>query len=842
MRPLKLTLQAFGAYPNKVVIPFEDLGANNLYLIYGVTGSGKTTIFDAICYALFNRASGSYKANSDFRSHFAKEDVETFVEFEFEFNNKKYRIYRAPAYERKKKRGDGYTTASAKIELYLPDLKILANNEAEEEIKKVLGVDVNQFCQIALLAQGEFLKILHSNSAQRGEIFRNIFKTADFFALQKKLDTETKNLKNKLGSLNSSILQYFSQIKSHNERVQEIIDNCLSAKVVNFCDELIEKINEELVESKINLSALEKNNSKNNKKITNLSLQIETILTKEKLLNQFKSVLQEVEICKKDEKAINDEFLTVSKKEDESKKIFSELEKLNEGKLKAQQVLNLNEILNKSNEISKAYNNKYQDLKQKHVSYLIQEKQKLEKLLKDKQEEFIQLEKEYKEKRELYNHQYDNYLSSQAGILASNLKSNTPCPVCGAIEHPSPATLLENVITKDELDKIKKQVEKNQANLTKEANICEKLLQEIQQKQIIIEKNSKKYSIKYETLESKEIIQELDFEDEILKIEELISKNNQEIVKTKTQIDILQADLKGLELANILIDFERLSKEYEKLNKSIEKIKKNYQDFNARLNELYVRKIELEKNLADLKDIDVSRIANIKEELDFLNKKQDEDLKNIHLLNNKIIQNSELVMAIEKQYEEFLAVQKDYNNYVILYECASGTMSGKQKLAFEQYIQGYYLDLVLNYANKRLKVMTNNQFQLIRKKEANALNVKTGLDIEVMDFHTYKTRDTKTLSGGESFKASLSLALGLSDCVSNLSGAINLNSMFIDEGFGSLDSESLSLALDVIMNLSLNNRLVGIISHVEELKNRISNKIISLKSDNGSCVKIEFDN
>ena len=189
---------------------------------------------------------------------------------------------------------------------------------------------------------------------------------------------------------------------------------------------------------------------------------------------------------------------------------------------------------------------------------------------------------------------------------------------------------------------------------------------------------------------------------------------------------------------------------------------------------------------------------------------------------------------------EFKILDEKYPHYKILSDLANGSLNGKPKIAFEQYIQAYYLDLIIFEANKRLKILTKNQFQLLRKKDSFSKQSKTGLDIEVMDFHTFKTRSTKTLSGGESFKAALCLALGLSDVVSYFSGAVNIDSLFIDEGFGSLDLESLELALDVIFSLSESGRLIGVISHVEELKNRIENKIIVHKSDIGSSLEINF--
>ena len=177
MRPLKLTLQAFGPFASNIVIDFSKLGKGNIYLISGVTGSGKTTIFDAICYALFNVSSGSNRGSSTLRSHFAKDDIESYVEFNFLFNGSEYKIIRHPSYERKKSRGEGVIVERAKALLYLPDGKIIEKaNEVDSYIEELLGLNVSQFSQIALLAQGEFLKLLNADTQTRADVFRNIFK------------------------------------------------------------------------------------------------------------------------------------------------------------------------------------------------------------------------------------------------------------------------------------------------------------------------------------------------------------------------------------------------------------------------------------------------------------------------------------------------------------------------------------------------------------------------------------------------------------------------------------------------------------------------------------------
>ena len=223
MRPLRLTMQAFGAFKDKVEINFENLGPNNVYLISGITGSGKTTIFDAICYALFNSSSGSSRGNQTLRSHFAQDNIESYVDFEFIFNNERYKILRYPSYERKKTRGEGTILEQAKAELFLPNGKIIEKTkEVDEYIENLLGINVSQFSQIALLAQGEFLKILNSDTQTRGDILRNIFKTWSYANFQNKLKDETLILKNKYENIKASIMQHIFDVVVLDENLKEL--------------------------------------------------------------------------------------------------------------------------------------------------------------------------------------------------------------------------------------------------------------------------------------------------------------------------------------------------------------------------------------------------------------------------------------------------------------------------------------------------------------------------------------------------------------------------------------------------------------------------------------------
>ena len=344
MRPIKLIMQAYGSYPDRVEIPFDELGLKNIFLVCGVTGSGKTTIFDAICFALFNKSSGVLRGNETFRSHFAQDNIESFVEFEFLLNGEIYRIKRTPSYYRKKQRGTGEILESSKVELFLPDNKIICNSkEVEEYIIELLGVNDSQFCQIALLAQGEFLKLLNASTQERSEIFRNIFKTKDYQLLQLKLKDEAQKYKNEYDKLKDSILQYISQIETNNVEINEIKNKFVINQVFDELNTFIELVEKENVVHCSILKNNEKSISKFNSRLTDMTILLEKIKLKNELLNKISELKKNDFIFQKDFDEIKKSFDLL----DEKNKILITLQ---------EELINLNEEYRKIEELNNIKN------------------------------------------------------------------------------------------------------------------------------------------------------------------------------------------------------------------------------------------------------------------------------------------------------------------------------------------------------------------------------------------------------------------------------------------------------------------------------------------------------
>ncbi len=847
MRPLKLTMQAFGAYLNRVEIPFENLPKGAVYLISGVTGSGKTTIFDAISFALFNKSSGSIRGNSSLRSHFAQDSDESFVEFVFEFKGEKYIVTRTPSYEKKKLKKEGKVNVNSTAQIVLPDLKIISGvREVDDYIVNLLGVDSVQFNQIALLAQGEFLKLLNTDSQKRGEIFRNIFKTDKYLNFSNCIQTSEKELKNQYSDLSKSLIQYVFQIIPDNEKLKSCIDSYENnSSILNF-DELILLLKSQITDDNSLISAYEEEILKLNKLISDNKISILKAEEKNSLVFQLENFKNEILKLKPELDFIEKQYKTIETKNKELSEIKISIEKQNEILNKINQYKNFKKSLQLLNKKEDELKNTLNILKNNHVELFYNYCNYLDKQYFIAKNEFVSLEKEIINKTQFYNNLNMKFLSMQAGILASELEDNMPCPVCGSCAHPNPAVLEDNISfelvekAKGELDNLNKKLSELSIN-------CAVLNENLLSKKSEFELTKQKYG--FVDLEVKDDI--LDFDDkkfdslikksdtEILNIENELLQCNLEKTKISSSIELLSENFDENMIDIVEEKYLALKESAKKLQDEIELVANTYSLAKQNYSDLISKQELIIEQLENYRDFNVD-IDKVKKESDDINSKLDVKNAKLKTISFRKNTNSNLLKAILSVYEKYQKTENKYLHYKILSDCACGNLKGRPKIAFEQYVQGYYLDLILHEANKHLKIMTKNQFMLFRKKSADSLNSKTGLDIEVMDFHTFKTRSTKTLSGGESFMAALSLALGLSDVVSNFSGAIGIDAMFIDEGFGTLDSESLELAMDVINSLSENNRLIGVISHVEHLKNRIENRIISVKTDYGSKVELNF--
>ena len=917
MRPIKLVMSAFGPYKGEVCLDMDKLGKSGLYLITGDTGAGKTTVFDAVCFALYGSASGEVRQTNMFRSKYASADTPTFVRMVFEYDGKIYDVKRNPEYLRPSKRGDGFTKQTANAELVLPNgTAITKVNEVNDKIKEIIGVDRTQFSQIAMIAQGDFRKLLDCDTNTRKDIFRKIFKTESYKVFEEKIKGQFLDLCEQRKLEKQSTAQYINQLSSDENstfyyEIQkakdgEMLSDDIIALAENLiendtelkreCDEKYEKTTNQitLINSQITLEKsrqiAKEDYQKTQGKIKEceeklLSFETALALSKKKfdeseVISKKASLLEE-KMTKFDELE-NVSFLLISKQnEAEKTQIQIELSKNKLEKLQQEieQIKAENEKLKDSSLLTQKYKTQLTELEQKknalkELSTKYQEykfqKSLLDKLKKETQEAI----ESWETASDDYNAKNSAFLSAQAGIMAQKLVEGQSCPVCGSISHPNPATLLPSSPSEKDVKLAKTVADKanENANTLSQKSASQKsavealdaTVKEIGKKLFCSEndiiENAKKLKetvlAELEEVKNSLLISQKG-EEKLAALEKELPKKSENISLLQNEISTLNASLSALkvfvaEKQNSLeklkseLDFDSKPKAVAKLDEyktfvslaknEYENAKKSYDGAKNELSVLNGKKAALEKTLKESKSYDIAELTTNLDELTSAQKTLDDKRQ---MLFSRIKHNSDIKEKISENSEKLSALDKKYLVYCALSNTANGNVSGKEKITLETFVQMKYFDSIIGKANIRLLTMTDGQYELVRRNEAQNKRSQVGLDLDVLDHYNGTSRSVGTLSGGESFMASLCLALGLSDEIQSSNGGIKLDTMFVDEGFGSLDGEALDRALSALVSLSQGNRLVGIISHVEALGERIDNKIIVTKErENGSSAKI----
>lgn len=913
MRPLKLKISAFGPYSDVTEFDFEKLGTGGLYLITGDTGAGKTTIFDAITYALYGEPSGKNREVSMLRSKYADEATPTQVELVFSYRDKEYIVKRNPEYEREAKRGGGTTKQLANAEIIYPDGKVITRiKDVDNAVKEIIGIDRNQFCQIAMIAQGDFLKLLLAPTKERMEIFRHIFKTELFQDLQEKLKRESGKLSDECDVIRRSIAQYIGGIACDEDNTDFIetqkakSSNLTIEDTIKLLEKLIaddEKAETEIAKSKTDLQKQlddvkavinkandiikAKKDSEENERALNeqsgiqklLTEQFETEKAQQPQINKLRESAASIKTLLPDYDELNEKqtalvdnksFIENSEKailelETSAKAIDEEilgliseekaLEKVGEEKIKAENEKNaLNEKATKLT----ALKNNITALEKVRAYY--------------KQSVLV-----YKEKLTIaentdaeYKTQNKMYLESQAGILADTLKSGEPCPVCGSVSHPVVAIKPDNAPTKEALEGLQSKLEaaNNDANeaRVKAGNLKgsfdekkESVFAEIktllgdvditQVKSLIAVKLSEIDALSAEV--DKKILEAESKIERKEKIAIILPKKQTELEETKQKLAKINDETKIKATENLSLEkrlaelklklafesketaqaeIDSLVKKAEQMASAIENASKELSDCNEKIASLKAAKEEIAKRIGG--DFDVDLEAETKKQADIENELKKLDLES-KIIHSRININKTALENITHKSGDLIATEKKYAWVKALSNTANGQLTGKEKIMLETYIQMNYFDRIIARANTRLMIMTDGQYDLVRRKEALSKAGQSGLDLDVIDHYNGTHRSVKTLSGGESFKASLALALGLSDEIQSSAGGIKLDTMFVDEGFGSLDEESLAAAMKALASLAEGNRLVGIISHVAELKQKIDKQIVVTKDKSG---------
>ena len=924
MKPLKLTMSAFGSYAGKNVIDFTGQ-QQGIFLITGDTGAGKTTIFDAITYALYNQTSGGERNGNMMRSQYAQPETETYVELEFLYRGQTYRVRRNPDYKITKTLKNGKIREQKvphSVELTLPDGTVFPEkkNATDAKIIEILGLTADQFSQIVMIAQGDFLKLLYTKSDERKMIFSKLFRTDIYWKIQENLRRKSMEMDERIQENDRA----FEQEKSRTIPLPESEELPL--------DELVERLRERLKDALKEQNLRRANVEELNKKITKyeeinklfVSLekirqtgkelearqveskerrqQIENALKADKVLvaeqqnlRQQQTVEQSVQAIAKMEETLtnNQEMFETLKTQlqeveaeqkreaaDIQKKMlaleqsFPSYEALQNARSEEQQAKKVWEDLGKTSEESF-------HKKEAGIAALKEQQKQQEQVVEQTKKNWEQTSLGASESAKHYEHMYEAFLKEQAGILAENLSAGCPCPVCGSTVHPDPAKLPDHAVTELEVEQAKKTraaaeekrdlayaafeaektekqklaqaVEKEEADFVLAQTIAKQQRKEAEQNYVSLQKIAEQIREKlvypsfaeakkqYAAMQKALAAAEQEIERKRQKVSELAEAMNtlkgQKLAEEENQKTAKKLAVKTeKEYAKLLEKSGFVSEETYHLailpERSRSKLEREEKEYESQCLRQQSEQKLLEKQVSGKTYTDTTELnEQLKAEKQAL-KETEKTYMELHTAyenDRSVLQNCAVYLEKGKKLESEDQVIKS------LSKTANGRLSGSAKIDFETYIQRQYFKQIIHEANKRLLTMSNHQFILKLKEEANTgRKTNEGLDLSVYSLVTDSERDVKTLSGGESFLAALAMALGLSDIVERSAGAIHPDMMFIDEGFGSLDAQSRQQAIEVLAELAGDSRMVGIISHVTELKEQIDRKLVVSRTDKGS--------
>ena len=917
MRPLKLTIAGFGPYAGAQELDFEALGTSGLYLIAGDTGAGKTTIFDAITFALFGEASGGSRKSDMLRSKYARAEDPTYVELTFTYAGQTYTVRRNPTYDRinlKKKDATDLVEQKADAQLTLPDGSVVTKlKDVNRAVQEIIGLSREQFAQICMISQGDFRRLLEADTETRKKIFKDIFGTGLYSDLQTRLKDEASALDGQMTEARRSIRQYTEGMvcadnSDFNAQVQKAkTDGLPTAELTELFENLLKedrllktKLDEQVKAAEDEIKALEKQKeaveayrqTKENLGKLSKTEQTQTTawetakaaleaaktekdktqpeLTEHlgKLRNQLPSYdeLDEKNKALQDkEQLLKQEQQKLDQAEEQKTTLAEELSALKDkqSKLKdsGEEKKDLDHQLQQCTDRKHALKALLDDFKNLHEE---------QKTLAAIQKDYLVLADAAKKRLQAYDQMQRAFLNAQAGILAKDLQDGVPCPVCGSLEHPHPAELPAHAPTEDAVKQAKTFYDDAQSAASDASNAAAAQVATMDTKKDALRKKLEKLlpdtaeeqaeAAAQEQLHDCETqIDELNAKIEAAKKNIRIKSELDEKIPKKAdarkaaeddwynadkQLGVLQAEHKTLtdriaELKQSLAlpdkySAEKKISELQEQSEALEKALSDAQEQQTKtLEALGVTRGAIEQLQKQLETGADGNLDNLSEQLEAQNKQKNALEEQRQAVLTRIEVNGQARDKIDKQRGKLEELETQCTWLNALVRTATGTLPGKAKIDLETYVQTTYFDRILERANLRLQKMSGGQYDLKRRRNADDLKSKSGLELDIVDHINATERSVNTLSGGEAFLASLSLALGLSDEV-QMSTGIHLDTLFVDEGFGSLDSEALGKAYQTLAGLTEGNRLVGIISHVSELKERIDRQIVVAKDPDGS--------
>lgn len=876
MRPVKLTMSAFGSYAGVETIDFTEI-QGGLFLITGDTGAGKTTIFDAITYALYDRTSGGRRDGNMMRSQYADENADTYVEFVFSYRGAVYTIRRNPEYMRvgKRRNADGsihFVKETAGVSLILPDGKEYPGKkrETDQKIEEIMGLDAEQFTQIAMIAQGDFMRLLHAESKERKKIFSRIFQTQGYRAVQEELKERGRRLQTRLSENEEIVRREMSKVDVITEYMgpeslqavarqwdglkgmtvpsgEEVL-GCLKKMMDAVSDHLISLEKEE---SGLRRTAQELRVSIEKKQETNrifdlLDQAVGRLAQLEEQRAEKDRQRQQALLGERAERARSLEVQALRTKK-EIENIQEEIAELLEWKKNHES--DEEKLREKVGGLERKLLEE-EPLLQEEISHLkgllphFESMRRFQKEQKEKAEDFSRYMKACKKASARYEEIYERFFREQAGILAKQLREGEPCPVCGSVHHPVKASLSGNAPDQESVERAKKTRDQAETDRARAQESYQRVHAAFQAEEKALGEYAENENGVRSTLEALEKKLK-DKKDALRAGQEAYQKSVQEHRRRSGQLESMTRQKKDLEKrfsdeqeafrAEIRKQSFTDQEEYREAKKWIQ----GWQNKAAQTKEYEEALLAARTQVSTLQEqTKGKRRDNIEED-----RKKQEDLE-VRIANKekarldiygKSVAGKGAYDALSFCFQSQDKLRKEYEVVSNLSRTANGNLSGSVKLDFETYVQRKYFRQIVRAANQRLARMTSNEF-ILQCREIKDLSSQgqAGLDLDVYDLVTDSVRDVKSLSGGESFMTALSMALGLADIVQNTAGAVSLETMFVDEGFGSLDDTSRERAMNILKDLAGEKGLVGIISHVNELKEQVDWKLYVQKGERGS--------
>lgn len=754
MKPTSLVLSGWGPYRGMEQADFETM-QQGLFLVSGPTGSGKTTIFDGITFALYGEVSGSIREKDSLRSDFADASTPTFVTLNFTHRGKQYRVTRNPKYDRPKLKGEGMTTEPEGGELYEGETLLASgSSQVTERVTGLLGLDYRQFRQISMIAQGEFQQLLVSSSKERTQIFRDIFQTRIYDTMTALLSARVKALNGRIDEVKHRADEITGTFRIENGDWEELKSkkNRNYRKILDFIEQEDDRLESRERELASRLGELDRS---------------------------YKEQVRAIEELRSGNQAVR-------KYENDRKT----LEKLEEER---------DSLKEQKRELAKAYGRipvRRERLEGKKSELRVLEEQKKGlaswqaacRQLTERQETYLKLDGVAKEKKRIYEYQDDCFKKAAAGIIARDLTEGIPCPVCGSIVHPAPASMKGEVPDEKEIRRLKADYEAASEKASAAAGAAAALVGAV--------KNM----------------------EENLGVMDLSDGGEKALLEIGEKLKLLEEETKQEEK-----EIRDCEKEYQDCSVKLEKQKAAYSQLKASI------RVPKQTELVDLSGFEAALLECERDRKQTA--KEKERTGAALALNRQSLSTLKGHLEVKEKLETEYGVVREL-------ERAAGGYNGRN-LVFEQYVLSVYFEDILRAANRRLLKMSGERYELHRLERARDRRSRESMEMEVLDQYTGKRRSVKSLSGGEAFNAALALALGTSDVIQSYAGGIQVEALFVDEGFGSLDAEALEQAVAILTSLSGGSSMVGIISHVEELKEQIGSHILVEKTNQGSRIVTE---